>query len=43
MTYYTPYIKSSYVKGTMRRQTVDDFLKACDFVNKFKQFAHANF
>ena len=37
---YTPYIKSSYIKGTMRRQTVDDFLAACSFVAVFKQFAH---
>jgi hypothetical protein len=40
MTYYTPYIKSSYIKGTMRRQTVDDFLAACSFVAKIKKFSH---
>jgi len=30
------------MKGTMRRQTVDDFLAACAFVAKFKKFAYDN-
>lgn len=37
---YTPFIKSSYIKGTMRKQTVDDFLAACSFVDKIKKFSH---
>jgi len=38
MGYYTPYIKSSYITGGLRRQTVDDFLAAAAFVDKFKKF-----
>ena len=35
---YTSHIKSSYVLGGLRRQTVADFLAAVSFVEKFKKF-----
>lgn len=38
MGYYTPYIKSSYITGGLRRQTVQDFLAAVSFVDDFKKF-----
>ena len=38
MGYYTPYVKSSYITGGLRRQTVEDFLAAVAFVDKFKKF-----
>jgi len=36
--YYTPFIKSSYLVGMMRRQSVSDFMAAVEFVNKIKKF-----
>lgn len=35
---YTSHIKSSYATGGLRRQTVEDFLAAVAFVDKFKKF-----
>ena len=37
---YTRFIVSSYNSEELRRQTVDDFLKAVAFVQQFKQFDH---
>ena len=38
MGYYTPYVKSSYITGGLRRQSVEDFLAAVAFVDQFKRF-----
>lgn len=39
MNYYTPYIPSSYYGVGMRRQSVQDFLKAVEFIEVWKTYA----